>query len=156
MLAAAGLLVGLGGVVLLILLVTGGGRFSRESSPLRPVDPEFNAGDAEARAAAIERDGVPLLFPDPAGGERPIWLNHLGDDPEEGWVAFDAQVGAGCLVDWEADTEEFVDCNGDRYPPDGEGLPQYDVRVEDGEVIVDLHPDEPTTVSPNPESGASP
>jgi hypothetical protein len=156
MLAAAGLVLGLAGVVLLILLVTGGGRFDPESSPLRPADPEFNAGSAEARAATIERDGVPLLFPDPAGGDRPIWLNHLGEDPEEGWVAFDARVGSDCLVEWDAGAEGFVDCRGDRYPPDGEGLRQYDVRVDEGEVVVDLQPDAPTTVSAIPESGAPP
>ncbi len=153
MLAAAGLLVGVGGLVFIILVITGAGRFNQESSPLRPSDPEFNVGEAEARAETIERDNHPLLFPDPAAGERPIWVNHVGDDAEDGWVAFAAHTDTNCLVEWDAGRAEFVDCDGTRYPPDGEGLTQYQVEVEDGDVIVDLLTDPATTVSSIPESG---
>jgi hypothetical protein len=35
--------------------------------------------------------------------------------------------------------EAFEDpCAGDRYPPDGEGLRQYPVTIDDGRVGVDL------------------
>ncbi|MGH9118415.1 MAG: hypothetical protein ACRD0A_11255 [Acidimicrobiales bacterium] len=80
MLAAAGLLLGVGGLVFFILAVTGSGRCNAASSPLRPTDAEFNVGDAGARAAAIERDRTPLLFQDPADFARPIWLSRVGDD----------------------------------------------------------------------------
>jgi hypothetical protein len=142
MLAVAGLVLGLGGLVYLALAVTGAGRFDPETSPLRPADAEFNVGDAEARAAAIERDRTPLLFQDPAASERPIWVNHVGDDPATGWYAFGATAGDGCVVEWDVDEQEFFDCNDVRYPPDGLGLTQYEVRVDDGDVIVDLQPEE--------------
>jgi hypothetical protein len=147
MLAAAGLLLGIGGLVFFILAVTGSGRFNADTSPLRPTDAEFNVGDAEARAAAIERDRTPLLFQDPADFVRPVWLSHVGDDPDEGWYAFVAARGS-CAVDWDLDAQEFVDCDGRRYPVDGDGLEQFDVRVEDGDVIIDLEADEPTTTDP--------
>jgi hypothetical protein len=147
MLAAAGLLLGIGLLVFFVLAVTRSGRFSSESSPLQPVDAEFNVGDASSRAAAIERDRTPLLFQDPADFERPIWVNHTGDRDDEGWSAFAAAVD-DCEVEWDVDGQEFVDCDGNRYPADGRGLTRFDVRVEDGNVIVDLDPDEPTTTSP--------
>lgn len=152
LLAAAGLLLGVGGLVYLVIAVAGVGRFDPETSPLRPTDAEFNVGDAEARAAAIERDRTPLLFQDPASSERPIWVNHVGEDPEAGWFAFAATDG-DCVVTWDVEAGEFVGCDGARYPPDGEGLTQYEVRVEDGHVVVDLMPDEPTTATTIPESG---
>jgi hypothetical protein len=147
MLAAAGLLLGIGGLVFFVLAVTRSGRFSSDSSPLQPADAEFNVGDAAARAAAIERDQTPLLFQDPADFQRPIWVNHLGDDDADGWYAFAAAIDS-CTVEWDVDAGEFVDCDGARYASDGAGLPQFEVRVEDGEVIVDLAPDVPTTTSP--------
>ena len=142
--AAAGLLLGIGGLVFFILAVTGSGRFDTGSSPLRPTDAEFNVGDAAARAAAIERDRTPLLFQDPADFVRPIWVSHVGDDPEDGWYAFGAARGE-CAVEWDVEAQEFVDCDGRRYPVDGDGLDRFEVRVEDGEVIVDLEADDPTT-----------
>ena len=146
MLAAAGLLLGIGGLVFFVLAVTRSGRFNSDSSPLRPVDAEFNVGDASARAAAIERDRTPLLFQDPADFARPIWVNHVGDSDDTGWSAFAAAIDS-CSIEWDVVSREFVDCDGARYPPDGAGLPQYDVRVDDGAVIVDLSPDEPTTTA---------
>jgi hypothetical protein len=158
MLAAAGLLLGIGALVFLVLAVTRSGRFG-SSSPLRPSDAEFNLGDASARAAAISRDRTPLLFQDPADFERPIWVNHLGSDADSdtGWYAFAAAIGS-CEVSWDVDRQEFVDCDGQTFPADGTGLRQFDVRVEAGEVIVDLDPDSPTTTVASssttiPESG---
>lgn len=107
----------------------------------------FEVGPAAARAAAIARDETPLLFNDPSGGGRPIWVQHLGDDPETGWLAFDAQVG-GCALDWDREAQEFVDhCTGTRYPQDGQGLAQYPTTVEDGNVVVDVSPDPSTTTT---------
>jgi hypothetical protein len=108
----------------------------------------FEIGDAEDLADAIADDGdVPIFFQDLArfGGprQRPIVVHHVGDDPLEGWVAFDAIVD-GCPLEWEPDDRELADtCTGDRYPPTGEGLNQFDVEVgEDGDVVVDLTPDD--------------
>lgn len=114
-----------------------------------PSDVEFEVGDAATLAAAIERDRTPLLFQDPARFERPIWVQHTRDDPEEGWLAFDAQVG-GCALVWEVDDQQFVDCDGDRYPADGEGLTPYEATVQDGRLIVDLDPDDDETTTTAP------
>ncbi len=145
------LLVGLGAVVaaatigFLVLSLSG----ESQEVTFGPGDAEFEVGDARTLAAAIERDRTPLLFQDPASFERPIWVQHTGDAPERGWVAFDAQVG-GCALRWEVDDQRFVDCDGDRYPADGQGLTQYEATVQDGDVVVDLDPDddEPTTTAP--------
>jgi hypothetical protein len=115
---------------------------------------EFDAGSAEARSASIAEDG-PLLFSDVASGERDIFVQHIGDDPAEGWAAFDARRPGQpreCSLRWEPDPGRFVDpCDGTVVPADGEGLLSYPVEVtEDGELIIDLTPDEqsPDTSSP--------
>jgi hypothetical protein len=134
------LLIALGAVVAaaaLVFLAVALGSEGRQSTPYGPDDPEFVVGDAEDRV-----DDVPLVFPDVAEGDRPIIVHHVGDDHGEGWVAFDAAPG-GCVVEYVPAEDEFADCEGERYPPTGEGLPAYDVRVdEDGDVVVDLNPDD--------------
>lgn len=102
-------------------------------------DDEFEIEDAEARAALVATDGA-LRFADPTGGDRPIIVNHVGDDPETGWVAVLAIAPGteGCIVDWANDVGAFEDCEGMTYPPDGEGLDQFPTRVEDDTVYVDL------------------
>jgi hypothetical protein len=121
----------------LVFLAVALGSEGRESTPFGPDDPEFTVGRAEDRV-----DDVPLVFPDVAEGDRPIIVHHVGDAVDEGWVAFEAAPG-GCVVEYVADDDEFVDCEGERYPPTGEGLPSYEVRVDaDGDVVVDLVPDE--------------
>ncbi|CAN5633247.1 hypothetical protein BH18ACT1_BH18ACT1_04960 [soil metagenome] len=101
----------------------------------------FEAGRTGSQAPAIERDG-PLLLADVAGGDRDVYLQHVGSDEERGWFAFDARVrGASreCTIEWQADDEEFEDpCDGRRYPADGEGLRQADVDVDDGGLLVNL------------------
>jgi hypothetical protein len=134
-------------MVALVLLA--GGLFAaaswlsgNESVELNLGDDVFNAGEVDRISAEIE-DGGPLLFGDVAGrAERDIIVQHLGDDPDEGWLAFDArEPGADrdCFAEWVVDEEHFEDtCTGEVYPPDGDGLRQYDVTVRDGEVEVDL------------------
>lgn len=104
-------------------------------------DAVFEAGRAAALAPAID-EGGPLLFSDVAGGARDIYLNHLGDDPEGGWVAFDARPpGADrqCFLQWREEGDHFVDpCTGDVYPPNGGSLTHYPVTVDGGRVQVDL------------------
>ena len=104
---------------------------------------EFGAGDAEARAASVASGG-PILFSDVSGGERDIILQHLGDDPAEGWLAFDAQAAGAsrdCFLEWDADEQQFFDaCDGTPYPADGTGLTHYEVEVVDGELVISLRP----------------
>jgi hypothetical protein len=105
-------------------------------------DDTFDAGGTERIAAEIADRG-PILYPDLVGGSRAIYLNHLADEPDEGWVAFDAvQPGAAetCVLEWDGGQSQFVDpCDGREFPSDGAGLPQYPAEVEDDSVIVDLN-----------------
>lgn len=137
--AVAGILT----AVVLLVVILGAVRGGRVELNLG--DDEFRAGDAESQAASIERNG-PLLFPDVAGGDRDIVVQHLGDDPEEGWLAFDARppgASRDCFAQWDEGSGQFFDtCDGTVYPADGEGLARHPVRVEDGEVIVDLRSEE--------------
>ena len=116
-------------------------------------DDRFDAGPAADRADAIERDG-PILFSDVASGQRDIWLQHLGDDPAAGWLAFDArrpEVGRDCTLQWEPGADDFRDpCTGQAVPADGEGLRHYPVEVVDGIVLVDLRNPTGTEAVPSP------
>lgn len=140
-LAVLGLTLGLAAVLALFVLAIPS-LTEQERIQVRLGDDRFPAGSAERRAASIERDG-PILFSDVAGGQRDIYLQHLGDDPERGWHAFDARrVGQGrdCSLVWDAAAQHFVDpCDDAVVPPDGEGLPSYPVAVEEGELFVDLN-----------------
>ncbi len=112
-------------------------RSASESSVAAPV--EFDVGPAEQRRAVVERDG-PLLFQDPLGRGRDIYVQHLG---QGGWRAFAARgPGASrqCVLQWEPAARQFIDpCTGAPYPPDGTGLVSYPTRVDDdGRLRVDL------------------
>jgi hypothetical protein len=104
-------------------------------------DATFQDLDAESTAGTIEDIG-PLLFSDVAGGDDDIIVQHLGDDPAEGWLAFAARppgADRDCFAEWDPDAEVFVDtCDGTEYPADGDGLEQFDAEVVDGKVVIDL------------------
>jgi len=100
---------------------------------------QFELGRATDYARTIARDG-PILFPDPQGRSRDIYVQHLG---ETDWLAFEARVNGAprqCVLDWEPSGRMFVDpCDGRTYPADGTGLVRFPARVNDkGRVIVDL------------------
>ena len=102
-------------------------------------DDTFAEIDAELGAELVAEQG-PLIFPDPAGGTRPLLLQHLGDDPERGWFAMVAITPdrEACIVVWRPEDEEFRDCEGTTYSADGTGLTRFLAIVEDGKVTVDL------------------
>jgi len=105
----------------------------------------FPAGKASERALTISSDG-PILFSDPASGQRDIFLQHLGDDDTTGWLAFDARradQSRDCTLKWDAQDHQFNDpCDGSNVPANGAGLTQYKVVITDsGDVIIDLNPD---------------
>jgi hypothetical protein len=136
-------LLGVTGVVIGLVILVGLAILASRGSVELQGSPVFDAGRTDSQADAIRRGG-PIPFPDVAGGDRSIYLQHLGDDDDRGWLAFDAAVpGApGCVVNWVPESEAFVDsCSDERYPPDGEGLGQYPVRVRDGRLTVDLRRD---------------
>ncbi len=100
---------------------------------------QFDLGRAQDFEPTIARSG-PLLFPDPQGRSRDIFVQHLGGTD---WLAFEARAtGASrqCVLKWEHDARQFVDpCDGRTYPPDGSGLVSFPTRVNDkGRVVVDL------------------
>ena len=105
---------------------------------------EFNAGFTEVLADAIdEGDGQPLIFSDVSGGDRDIYVQHLGTDDDEGWTAFETRVPdrEDCFAEWDAAAEQFVaSCDAElTFPADGEGLTSYPTTVnDDGRLIIDL------------------
>jgi hypothetical protein len=135
----AGVIAGLGLVVLMVNLASRG----TENFEVRLGDDRFAAGGVERRSRSIAEDG-PILFSDVAGGSRDIILNHLGDEPDTGWYVFSAQAAGkprDCFLKWQADAGDFVDCDGDRFPADGDhpDLLRYPVSIEDGDLYVDLN-----------------
>ena len=102
-------------------------------------DDTFAEIEAELGAELVEEQG-PLIFPDPAGGTRPLLLQHLGDDPNRGWSAMVAVAPEteSCIIEWRSDDHEFRDCEGMTYPADGTGLTRFETTVVDGKVTVDL------------------
>lgn len=99
-------------------------------------DRDFEAGDAERLAERIAKDRGPFLFPDASPNQsRPIYVDHAGGPPTEGWVAILA-VEDGCQLTYTG--SGYVDCEGIAYPRDGTGLTRYQTRVDDGTVYVDL------------------
>ena len=103
-------------------------------------DDEFELEDVDGAGRPDRRATAPTSTPTRPAANRPIIVNHVGDDPEEGWVAVLAIApgSEACVVDWDDDDEVFRDCEGEAYPPDGTGLDQFPTRVEDDTLFVDL------------------
>jgi hypothetical protein len=118
----------------------------------------FSQQDAEEIAEEIAERG-PILYADTAGGDRDIYLQHVGDDPESGWIAIAARppgVSRACSIRWDPDEDVFRlldsdgqvtdECDGREFPADGEGLPMYPVTVDsDGNLDVDLNAEDRAT-----------
>jgi hypothetical protein len=89
-------------------------------------------GRAPTLAAQIDEQG-PLLLPDLAGKDRPIFVQHLGADASKGWVAIQALIPGEpgrCVIRWAPASHTFRDpCTGITYPADGTGLVRYPVTV---------------------------
>lgn len=113
---------------------------------IRLGDEVFDTLEAERVAPKIAEDG-PLLYQDLlVGGDRDIYVSHVGTDPERGWFAFYARVegsGRECTLVWDRGAEVLVDpCTQVTYPPTGEGLVQLPTGVDvRGRVVVDLTPE---------------
>ena len=136
----AGVVVALG-LVLGVLLLTRGG-----------TDVEIRLGDRDfrdmetGRISAEIADRGPILFGDVADGELDIILQHLGDDPESGWLAFEARrpgQSRDCFFEWQTEQAEFVNtCDpADVVDAAGTGLRHFGVAVVDGDVRVDINPE---------------
>ncbi len=136
------LIIGAAGVLVAIVLIVATLAAANSGGvEVRIGDDDFDAGHAESRAESVASDG-PILFSDVSGGERDIILQHLGEDAQVGWLAFDAQAAGAsrdCFVEWDAGQEMFIDsCDGTVYPADGAGLANYGGTVMEGNVVVSL------------------
>lgn len=104
-------------------------------------DDTFEAGRIDIIAEAIREDG-PIKYADLIGGRQNIILQHLGDDDEIGWYAFDL-IRPGqpndCQLEWDADRQAFFDsCDNTEVPPTGFGQPDYPVTIEEGRISIDF------------------
>ncbi len=139
---------GVGVAVVLLFLYGASVLTSRQDSfDVRLGDQTFQGGSAEDLADEIADRG-PIFYGDVSdsgsGDHRDIILQHLGDDPEEGWYAFRAQppgTERDCTWLWQPDEELFrARCDDDlTAPADGAGLESYPVEVEDGKLDIDLN-----------------
>ena len=142
----AAVMVGLAGVVVALGLVGAVLLLTRTGT-----DVEIRLGDRDFRDMEIGRisaeidDRGPILFGDVADGSLDIILQHVGDDPETGWFAFEARRAGqsrDCFFRWRPDQADFVNtCDPDDIvDATGTGVRQFDVAVVDGDVRVDINP----------------
>ena len=120
----------------------------RNQNTVRLGADNFVAGSAKDRARDIASGG-PILEPDQSGGQRDIFLQHLGSSVGEGWYAFDARrlarVGAARCGGTRAPATSTTRGCGPPVSADGQGLVHYKVTVtKDGDVFVDLNPNDET------------
>lgn len=134
----AGSLVALGVTTVLVVVVVGYASRNPEDANLGPSVFRFRAARL---AREIDQRG-PFLLKDPLNRGREVYVQHLGEDPGQGWLAvraYASRASVECLLRWERDQGRFVDpCGGQGYPADGQGLTVYPARVESGTVSVDL------------------
>ena len=130
----AGVVVALGLLWLVTVLIA-----NRTVTPQGP----FTAEEFEVGRTDRLLRRVPFPLQDPLGRGRHIFVQHLGDDEEDGWLALSAyapdQDDETCALVWR--DEQFQDpCTDETFPPDGDGLSQFPTRVDDGRLFIDLTP----------------
>lgn len=134
--AGTAVTVALAGAVMFLVV-----RFAAENPEKANLGSPVLRLDAERLAREIAERG-PLLFKDPLGRDREVYVQHVGDDPRTGWVAvraYASRASLDCLLQWERARSRFVDpCTGETFPADGRGLTTYRADVAGGEVRVDL------------------
>lgn len=133
-------------LALAALLVAVAVRFAARNPEKANLGAAVLSVDADRLAGEVAKRG-PVLFKDPLNRDREIFLQHLGGDPEAGWVAvraYASRVSVDCLLSWNATRRQFVDpCTKRSYPADGEGLTTYPAPAAGGVVRIDLR-------TPNP------
>ena len=99
----------------------------------------FRVGDAKHQATIVDRHG-PLLFQDPLGHGRDIYVQHLGGTRWVAFVVHPPDEARHCTVRWRQKNRDFVDsCSGRTYPADGAGLTRYRASVDSkNDLVVDL------------------
>lgn len=105
-------------------------------------DDVFEAGRVDIIAEEI-REGGPIKYGDLNGGRQNIILQHLGNDDELGWYAFDL-IRPGqpdeCQLDWDSEDSVFRDaCDPSvEIPATGFGQPEYPIEIEEGRISIDF------------------
>ena len=142
----AAVAVGLAGVVVALGLVGAVLLLTRTGT-----DVEIRLGDRDFRDMEIGRisaeieDRGPILFGDVADRSLDIILQHMGEDPETGWFAFEARRAGqsrDCFFRWRPEQSDFENtCDPDDIvDAAGTGLRHFEVAVVDGDVRVDINP----------------
>jgi hypothetical protein len=136
-LAIGGLVIGVGLLIVVFVFAvpqlteSGSIKMTTNAAPL-------DLGNARLKAELIARDG-PIPLADPTGGTHDVIVQHVGDDPLKGWLAFDARrpgTGRECSLRWDAARRVFTDpCGGADIPADGGDLPRYPVVVNGDEQV---------------------
>lgn len=134
--------VGLGltiGLMILMLKLAG----TSTEIDVRLGDVDFRGIVADDLADEVSKNG-PIPFPDLVGGDRPIWINHFGDDSAKGWVVFLAKVPggeSGCFVQWIEQEKMFVDfCDPqNQFPPNVFGLEELNWKVIENELRIEIN-----------------
>ncbi|HUR19036.1 MAG TPA: hypothetical protein VMZ51_08920 [Acidimicrobiales bacterium] len=134
------------GLVIAALLVVVAVRYAAKNPEKTNLGSSVLSLDADRVAREVAERG-PVLFKDPLNRDREIFVQHLGSDPDKGWVALRAyasRVSLDCLLRWNGSRRQFVDpCTKRAYPPDGEGLTTYPAPVAGGVVRIDLRTPRP-------------
>lgn len=107
-------------------------------------DEVFAPGNVERLSEDIAAQQTPLLLSDVSGGDRDIFLQHIGDEPETGWFAFAVRpidAPRDCFINWELEEQEFsYNCDDRTFAANGEGLFQYPVNISPtGDITIDLN-----------------
>jgi hypothetical protein len=114
-------------------------------------DELFDAGQVENIAQRIEReDGLPVLYPDLVGRGRNLYVQHLDDDPMQGWAAFGAfdPDDPTCAVTLDREAKMLVnECDDTTYPLDGTGLRYYPTSIDGNRLLVDINELSTTTTA---------
>jgi hypothetical protein len=149
--ARSAVLVGITGVVIALLLgamVVWVAR-SSDTVTVQLGDTTFDAGFTGRISEEIAARG-PILYADAGSkGARDIFLQHIGDDPAVGWLAFEARRGIDprdCSAVWNPDRRTFTlvsstdfECETVTFNELGCGLDRLPVAVLDDKVIVFLN-----------------
>lgn len=107
-------------------------------------DDVFAPGNVDRLSEDIAREQTPLLLSDVSGGDRDIFLQHIGDDPMTGWFAFAVRpldAPRDCFAIWNREQQRFdYNCDDRTFSAEGEGLFQYPVVIsQNGEITIDLN-----------------
>jgi hypothetical protein len=149
--ARSAVLVGVTGVVIALLLGTMVLWVARSSDSviLQIGDTQFDAGFTGRQSEEITARG-PILYPDAGSkGERDLYVQHIGDDPAVGWIAFEARRPGDprdCSAEWNEGRRTFTltssgdaVCGAATFNDLGCGLTRFPVGVVDDKVIVFLN-----------------